>query len=80
MGAIANQVWTFVDQQLRLGNKHTARSLEGVKDALSLKREEIRWAIERLILDGRMMELDLPKHEIRGQKKTYLCTISEQDR
>ena len=69
--AIADQVERFIGAELKMGRKHSRRTVESAID--SLTRAEIRKALDSLIVQGRIIERDLPKDKRIGQRKTYLA-------
>lgn len=58
--AIANQVWQFLDEELRADRRHSANTLDQQTKTMNLKREEIRRAIADLHASGRIEERSLP--------------------
>ena len=66
-------LWDFIRVEEEAGVRHTSTSLESRREEMGLPRERLRALIhvarERQVL----IEVELPKAEQRGQRKTYLA-------
>lgn len=69
--ALADQLERFIESELKFGRKHTKATIETSLD--SMTRAEIRAALNMLFVQGRIVEMDLPKADRQGGRKTYLA-------
>lgn len=71
-----DQVELFLASRLKSDEYHTRRSLEAQADKLSMRRGELRAAIETLAARGRLVESDLPETLRQGRRKAYLRPVN----
>lgn len=72
---IFNQVERFLSSQVAEGVRHNKTSLAtAIPD---IKRANARHAIEQLIAQGRIVDVDLPANEQKTKRKTYLSVSAE---
>ncbi|WP_462323045.1 hypothetical protein [Halochromatium sp.] len=76
--AKADQLERYLDSQLSAGRYWTAKQLETGGD-LGMTRAELRKAIARLEVSGRLISVPLPKEHRHGQRKTLLCPSQRAD-
>jgi RecA-family ATPase/phage/plasmid primase-like uncharacterized protein len=70
--ANADQVYSFIAAELKLGRKYSKVQLVESRDQLNMRRDPIRAAIAELEISRRIVHADLPADECRGGRKTFL--------
>lgn len=74
--AHADQLERYIASELKLGRKHTQRTLEAIVDELCMSRQHLRGALDELRVSRRVHEEDLPMEERQGGRKTFLSVLT----
>lgn len=76
MNRDSDKVESFLKEELLHGRRYSARAIEDSKKIGKITRQRLRAAITNLEVNGRVMEVELPKTgddaDRRGRRKTYL--------
>jgi hypothetical protein len=73
--AAADQVERFIVSELQQGRKHTKKTLESALEG-TLSRNQVRKALDALIVSNLVIMPELPKDEQQGARKRYLATAA----
>lgn len=67
------QLLRYLTNELKQGRYYTKNDLEHSLDKLNMKRNELRKSISALVVNGQLVEKELPDDLRQGSRKTYLC-------
>lgn len=70
-----DRVLEIISNEVAAGEKHSKTTLESV--VADMPRSKLRAAIERLILNGKIIETELPLEERWGRRRSYLTLPAE---
>lgn len=73
--ADAARLCALVKAQEVAGNKPDKKALEAAKGEAGLSRDRIRELVAWCLSSGLLVEVDLPKDQVKGQRKTYLHAV-----
>lgn len=74
--AHADQLERYLASEVGQGRYPNKSSLEELCGDLDMKRNEVRAALTSLEVQGRVIEIELPKHLKQGRKQTYLSPFN----
>ena len=74
--AHADQIVVFVEEQIKLGNYHTKRTLEAICEDIGMTRMAMRKALAITEASGDLIQMNLPSALRQGGRKNFLCPAS----
>jgi RecA-family ATPase len=72
--ARADQIETYLTSQFKRGRYWTARTLEDKREH-GLSKRELKAALAELRASGRVVDIPLPKDQVQGRRRTFLCPV-----